>query len=271
MWHWIRDHHSKKILATGFPPEWQRMLTKNVTHFHRLHETEQKNLRDLVQVFIATKHWEGCGGLILDDEIKVTIAAHACLLVLALPHDLYRGVESIFVYPSTVVTPQRQLGVFEVVRDPIRGPVPILGEAHLRGPVILVWDSVLRSARHPERSHNVVYHEFAHKLDLLDGYADGTPPLQNAKQLARWVTVCSTEFLRLREIANSGKKSFLDAYGAVNEAEFFAVITEQFFDLPIKMKHHHPELYGILREFYNQDPAEGERRDNLAVPMSNRF
>jgi MtfA peptidase len=256
MWHWIRDHRRRNILETPFPSSWESYLEHNVAHYRRLDEGERKQLRDLVQVFVAEKHWGGCGGLVLNDEIRVTIAGEACLMILALPHDLYRGVDSILVYPSTVVTPERRLGVFEVSQGLSSSPIPILGQAQLLGPVILVWDSVLRSARHPESGHNVVYHEFAHKLDLLEGHADGTPPLDSPEQYRRWVEVCSKEFLRLRALSHLGKETFLDAYGAVSEAEFFAVVTEQFFDQPIAMKKRHPDLYGVLRDFYHQDPAE---------------
>ena len=256
MWNWIRDHHRKKILEATLPPEWEGYLARNLAYYPRLEENDRKHLRDLVQVFIAEKHWEGCGGLTLTDEMRVTIAGHACLMVLALPHDLYREVESIFVYPSTVVTPERPQGVFEAPMGLGAGPTPILGQAQVRGPVILVWDAVLRAARHPECGHNVVYHEFAHKLDMFEGHADGTPPLDSAEQYRRWADVCSREFLRLRASASDGKKTFLDSYGAVNEAEFFAVVTEQFFDQPVALKKHHAELYGILCDFYRQDPVE---------------
>jgi len=259
MWNWIRSHSRKKILETPFPIAWEDYLKRNVAHYVRLDETERKHFHDLVQVFVAEKHWEGCGGLLLNDEIRVTIAGLACLMVLALPHDLYRGVESIFVYPSTVVTPERRTGVFEIPSATSRGAVPILGQAQNRGPVILVWDSVLQSARHPEAGHNVVYHEFAHKLDMFDGQANGTPPLDSPEQYQRWVEVCSREFLRLRVLSEGGKRTFLDAYGAVNEAEFFAVVTEQFFDQPAALKRHHSDLYCILRGFYHQDPAERDR------------
>ena len=255
MWHWVRDHRRQKILEVPFPPEWEAVLRDNVAHYRRLGGDERRHLRDLVQVFVAEKHWEGCGGLALTDEIRVTIAAEACLMILALPHDVYRGVESILVYPSAVVAPERRLGVFEVATEPLPGPMPILGQAHLRGPVILVWDSVRQSARHPEGGHNVVYHEFAHKLDMLDGEANGTPPLESREQYARWVEICTRELVRLRAEADAGLPTFLDAYGATNEAEFFAVITEEFFDRPAALIEHHPDLYGILREFYRQDPA----------------
>ena len=255
MWHWLRDHRRKVVLESPFPAEWKAVLDRNVVHVRRLDQAARDQLHALIQVFIAVKRFEGCGGLEMTDDIRVTIAAQACLLVLALPHDLYRGVDSILVYPSTVVMPERQPGFFEVPRDVERGPTAILGEAQLRGPVILVWDSVLGGARHPERGHNVTYHEFAHKLDMLTGHADGTPPLESEAQRQRWVAVCSREFLHLKDMAQRGEPTFLDAYGAVNEAEFFAVVTEQFFDQPAPMKRHHPELYDLLRAFYRQDPA----------------
>ena len=256
MWNWIQGQHRKKILETSFPPTWEGYIERNVAHFRRLEENERKHLRDLVQVFVAEKNWEGCGGMVMNDEIRVTIAAQACLLVLNLPHDFYRKVDAILVYPSTIVTPERRIGVFEVPRGIVAGPTPILGEAQMRGPVILVWDSVLQNARHPESGHNVVYHEFAHKLDMYDGCPDGTPPLESKEQLQRWMAICSKEFLRLRKRTASGQRTFLDSYGAVNEAEFFAVITEQFFDQPEAMKQKHAELYEVLRDFYHQDPAQ---------------
>ena len=168
--------------------------------------------------------------------------------------------ESILIYPSVVEPPERHPGVFERVDSPLESPGPILGQAFAHGPVILVWDAVLHGARHPEQGHNVVYHEFAHKLDMLDGTADGTPPLADQDQLAEWVTVCSREYLRLRLLAEKGHKTFLDAYGATNEAEFFAVATEEFFDRPLALQEHAPDLYHILRAYYNQDPAGRVKR-----------
>jgi Mlc titration factor MtfA (ptsG expression regulator) len=226
-----------------------------VAHFRWLDEVERHRLRDLVRIFIAEKRWEGCGGLALGDEIRVTIAAHACLLVMNLPHELYRNVHTILVYPSTVVPTPRSIRAFEIPMRPVEGPVPILGQAQQRGPVVLVWDAVERTGRHPESGHNVVYHEFAHKLDMLDGCADGTPPLHGRAEYARWVRVCGREYEALRGRASRGKGGLLDAYGATNEAEFFAVATEHFFDQPTALRRRHPELYGVLQEFYRQDPA----------------
>jgi Mlc titration factor MtfA (ptsG expression regulator) len=121
--------------------------------------------------------------------------------------------------------------------------------------VILVWDAVLRGARHPEQGHNVVYHEFAHKLDMLDGAADGTPVFADRARFIEWVAVCSREFLRLRRLADEGEETFLDDYAATNEAEFFAVATEEFFDRPVALRENAPDLYRVLSAYYRQDPA----------------
>jgi len=262
MFHWLRDHSRAEARERPFPDEWETFVRSNVTHYSVLDDAERSELRAMMQVFMEEKQWEGCGGLELSDEIRVTIAAQACLLQLGLPHDYYHNVESILVYPSTVVPPEQQPGVFERVTTPIDASEPILGQAFSRGPVILVWDAVLHDARHPKLGHNVVYHEFAHKLDMLDGAADGTPPLAGEGQLDEWVEVCSREFLRLRALAAKGHTTFLDSYGATNEAEFFAVATEEFFDRPLALQRHSPDLYRILSGYYCQDPAERVTRSD---------
>jgi Mlc titration factor MtfA (ptsG expression regulator) len=255
MWHWIRDHRRKQILEAAFPSAWEAILAANVPHYRRLDEPERHQLRDLVQIFVAEKRWEGCGGLVIDDAMRVTIAAEACLIILALPHDLYRNVQTILVYPSAVVIPERRPSIFEIPTAPIAGPVGIVGEAQLRGPVILVWDEVRRTARHPERGHNVVYHEFAHKLDMLSGQADGTPPLSGSDQYKEWAHVFDKAFVQLRADRLVGRRTVLDSYAATNEAEFFAVVTEQFFDRPAALLAFDSELYRALAGFYRQDPA----------------
>lgn len=260
MFHWMRDHNREEIRLRPFPPEWESFVRRNVPHYDVLNTAEHAELHATIQVFLEEKDWEGCGGLDLTDEIRVTIAADACLLLLGLPHDYYRNVESILVYPSTVLLPEHQPGVFERVNAPVERAAPILGQAIAQGAVILVWDAVLHGARHPEQGHNVVFHEFAHKLDMLDGTADGTPPLVGHDQLGAWVEVCSREFLRLRDLAGQGHKTFLDAYGAKNEAEFFAVATEEFFDRPLALQKHSPDLYHVLGAYYRQDPAERMQR-----------
>jgi Mlc titration factor MtfA (ptsG expression regulator) len=163
------------------------------------------------------------------------------------------------VYPSTVV--RRGLHGSAVLPGAVtEAPLPLLGEARLHGPVVIVWDRALAQARHPERGHNVVYHEFAHKIDMADGTADGTPPGRDPSSYRRWVEVLTSEFAELRLRAEQGRSSVLDSYGATNRAEFFAVATEAFFDLPVELQRQHSDLYTVLAEFYRQDPAARVRR-----------
>ncbi|MBW1645082.1 MAG: zinc-dependent peptidase [Deltaproteobacteria bacterium] len=260
MYHWLREYRRKKILAEPFPPEWRAILAAEVKHYSFLNAEEKHHLEQLLQVFVGEKKFIGCNGLEIVDEIRVVIAADACMLILGLPHDLYRRLATILVYPSTVVVPPPKAGVF--TQSPLleRPAIPIAGQAFLNGPVILVWDEVKKESRHPERGHNVVYHEFAHYLDMLDGRADGTPELHSREQYRQWAEVFTAEFLALRRQLKAGEKTFFDPYGATNEAEFFAVATELFFDQPVKMQETHQALYAVMAAFYQQDTAERERR-----------
>ena len=255
MFSWLSNRRRKKLTQVPFPAVWEEIICRNVAHYCFLDEAERAHLRALIQIFIAEKYWEGAGGLELTDEIRVTISAQACLLLLGLPHNYYKNVQSIIVYPSTVVPPPRKPDFFENTMAPVDPVYPIIGQAFLRGPVIIIWDAALRGGRHPELGHNVIYHEFAHKLDMLDGSADGTPPLKDRAEYRDWVQTCTQEFLRLKNLTKNGKRSFLDSYGATNEAEFFAVATEQFFDQPRLMIEHAPDLYRVLKNYYCQDPA----------------
>ncbi len=255
MFSWFAKLRRKKLMQKTFSPAWENILCSNVAHYCILDDVERTHLRALIKVFVAEKKWERCGGLELTDEIRVTISALACLLLLGLPHNYYQNVETILVCPSTVVPPRHKLGFFETALAPVEDSRPIIGQAFQQGPVIIIWNATLHGGRHPELGHNVVYHEFAHKLDMLDGAADGTPPLRDRSEYRDWVQTCSREYLRLKDDAKRGKKSFLNAYGATSEAEFSAVATEQFFDQPLLMIKHAPDLYRILKEYYRQDPA----------------
>ena len=264
MFNWFRKRQRRKTLQKPFPQSWRDILGEMVIHYGYLDQAEKHQLEQLIQVFISEKNYEGCGGLELTDEIKVVIAAQACLLVLGLPSFQYAELQSILVYPTTVALPESRPGIFTQNWGIVPDQRAILGQAWLRGPVILVWDAVQRDTRHPERGHNVVYHEFAHILDMRDGAADGTPELESVHLYRQWVEICSKEFFRLKKNVESGDKNLLDPYGAVHEAEFFAVATELFFDRPMRMEKDHPELYDVLRAYYQQDTAARERRHRKA-------
>ena len=251
---WLTEHRRKKLLETPFPEAWIDILEDNVKAYSYLDDAEQKHLRDLAQVFIDEKTWEPCGGIeAITDEMRVTIGGSACLLIMGRDHDLMKEVDSILVYPSAVVLPQQPQGFFDGRPQLVGGERTVaLGVAHARGgPVVLAWDSVLSGAANAKDGNNVVIHEMAHKIDFLDGDADGTPPLETAEDRREWARVCNEAFLAHK----SGDEDFLRKYAQTNEAEFFAVATEVFFEKPKQMLHELPELYGLLARFYNLDLA----------------
>jgi Mlc titration factor MtfA (ptsG expression regulator) len=248
---WLKRRRREKALAEPFPAEWLRFLHENVALYDYLTEAEQAMLRDELRVFIAEKRWEGCGGLQITDEMKVTIAAQACLLVLAMEEeDYFALVKSILVYPSGYRGPSERDGATGFVFDD-----PREGEAWYRGPVVLSWAEVQKEGRDPTQGKNLVFHEFAHQLDMLDGEVDGTPPLPDARQARKWRRVMTAEYEQLIDDSEHGEASLLDEYGAKDEGEFFAVATECFFTRPVEMQQQHPSLYQLLQGYYRQDPA----------------
>lgn len=253
---WFKRRRRTALLRQPFPDAWLEVLRTNVAHYATLDAGEQSALRDLLRVFVAEKNWEGCGGLTITDEIKVTIAAEACLLLLGLEHDYFNRALSILVYPTQYAVPVRQQhGGIEWAGESQR-----LGEAWYRGPVVLSWEDVLYDCQNPGEGQNLVLHEFAHQLDFLDRESDGTPPLSNRSQYRKWQMVMTAEFERLIAESEAGQETLLDPYGATNEAEFFAVATECFFDQPIELRDEHGELYDLLREYFGQDPASRHER-----------
>lgn len=240
----------RALRRNGFPDEWHALISANVVHWRVLGDGQRELLEEYVLRLVTEKRWEAARGFTLTEEMQVTIAAQAALLVLGIGYEAYRGVGTIIVHPTTMQLTGERSGPIAGTRTD--APLPVLGVAHYDGPVIIAWDSARAGARHPERGHNVVYHEFAHKIDMLDGTVDGTPPLERDEQRRRWVEVCTAEFEALRAGTDDG---FLDGYAAVSPGEFFAVVTESFFDVPIRFEAAKPELYAVLRDFYRQDPA----------------
>lgn len=241
-----------KLRATPLPAEWLLILQRNVSLYRRLPPEDQRELQGHIQVFLAEKEFEGCGGLEITDEIRVTIAAQACILLLHRETDYYPGLHTILVYPTCYVAEDRRFSPDGVVTE---GPQARLGEAWQRGPVVLSWDEVLANAADVRDGHNVVFHEFAHKLDEEDGVEDGAPELPRRSMYVAWARVLGQEYERLCRDADAGRPTVLDTYGAENTAEFFAVATECFFTEPVQLLRRHPALYRELAEFYRQDPA----------------
>lgn len=246
MLRWFADRRRRRILAEPFPAAWDEIIDRNVLLAAWLSPAQRSRLRERVQVFVAEKHWEGCGGLELDDEMRVTIAGSACLMILGRDHDLLREVESILVYPSTVLLPEPARGTFDGRPIVVGEPTAVLGVAHGGGPVVLAWDSVLAGARNARDGRNLVVHEIAHKIDFLDGAADGTPPLDTKAERERWAHACTEAY----QAHLTGDEDLLGDYATTNEAEFFAVATETLFTRPHELAFENPALHALLADFY---------------------
>lgn len=253
LFNWFTRRRRRAILARPFPNEWSEIISSNVWHASLLDDQQQEKLRRLVQVFTAEKNWEGCGGLSITDEIKVTIAALASLLVVGQPDDFFFDhVLSVLVYPTAYIAPTANIGRAGIV---VEEGVPRLGEAWYRGPVVLSWEDSLAGGRWERPGHNLVLHEFAHQLDMINGHiVDGVPPLPTRQQTERWTEVFEAEYQLLVEECHNSYHPWLDCYAATNHAEFFAVLTESFFERPHAVRSHRPNLYELLRDFYRLDP-----------------
>ncbi len=240
-----RRSRRRRALAAPFPADWQAAIRRNIPPYSKLSPEMQQQVQDYTQEFLYDKSFEGCGGLALNDEIKVTIAAQASLLLLNRKVRCYPRLYSVLVYPSAYVAKG------EADEKSVR-----LGESWQTGAVVLAWDSVKHGAANFADGHNLVIHEFAHQLDQEDGSADGAPILDGGSSYAAWARVLSREYERLRKRVGKGKKTVMDAYGASHPAEFFAVASEAFFEKPWQLCSKHPELYDELRKFYQVDPLE---------------
>jgi Mlc titration factor MtfA (ptsG expression regulator) len=251
MFDFFKNRRREALLKQPLTLEERAVLDKNVPYLAGLSPEDRHELEGLVRLFVAEKHFEGCGGLALTDEIKLTIAAQACLLLLHRETDIYPNVDSILVYPSAYRVPTEQHdGLVVLQEDQAR-----LGESWQRGLVVLSWDHALSGAAQPHDGQNVVLHEFAHQLDGEDGPMNGTPVLGARARYTSWAHVLGDEFDELSRRLHAGRRTDIDPYGATNPAEFFAVVTEMFFEKPRALKRRHGELYAELAAFYRQDPA----------------
>ncbi len=246
---WWRRRKRRKLLAAPFPADWQRVLD-GLDLYRDIGPGDRAALRDLVRVFATEKRWEGCGGLAMSDEIRVVFSAQACRVILRLDHAYYRRVRTILVYPAAY----RQRHVSSAGGAVSAEWQANAGESWSGGPIVLSWRDVERGERRGDDGKNLVYHEFAHALDCLDGWADGIPPASSTVH-ARWEHIAARELEALRQDLARGRRTLLDPYGATNPAEFFAVATECFFERPRDLRRKHPELYELLAGFYRQDLA----------------
>lgn len=247
---WWRQHRADRI---EIPDALWRQVEAGLPFLAHLTAGERTHLRDLARQFIAEKQWSGAQGLHLTPRIQLTIALQACLPILHLGLDWYAGWVGIVVYPGDFVIPRRIIDEDGVVHE---FDDEVMGEAWYGGPVLVSW------FEHPEDTDgiNVVIHEFAHKLDMKSGDADGMPPLHAGMSRRCWIEVMSNAFQDFRQRVDGGEETPLDPYGAELPTEFFAVASEAFFQEPALLDSEYPDVYAQLRGFYGQDPLQNRNR-----------
>jgi Mlc titration factor MtfA (ptsG expression regulator) len=234
-----------------FPLDWIPILERNVPLYKRLPASLQKQLHGHINVLLAEKTFKGCGGLKITDEIKLTIAAQAALLLLNEHRNYFSKLRLILVYPDVFIANQTTaLGDYYLEQKQIKA-----GESWRIGILVLSWENIKRDIHNWKDGHNIILHEFAHQLDQEGGKASGVPILKKKADYLRWGRVFRTEYEQLQRDLEQGLKTVIDAYGATEPAEFFAVATEAFFEKPIQMQQKHPELYHELRRYYQLDPT----------------
>jgi Mlc titration factor MtfA (ptsG expression regulator) len=252
--YWLA-YRRKRLLETAFPAEWRRILRERVPLVRKMPQHLQMQLKKHMQVFIAEKSFLGCGGLQVTEEMRVVIAAQACLLILNRATDYFANVRQILVYPGAFVVNKVSVDAAGVHQE---GAEVRLGESWTQGQVVLSWDDALHGARVADDGYNVVIHEFAHQLDQENGAARGAPPplLGDATHDAqRWSEVFRAAYAHLQAQARSGEQGLIDYYGAQDPAEFFAVVSEVFFEQPQALAAEYPALYQELQGYYKLDPA----------------
>ena len=232
MW-FFKKYRREKIANQPFPAKWLSIIKENVPYYRLLSAEDEKELQRHILIFMAEKKFTGCGGLQITDEIKVTIAAQACILLLHRQTDYYPDLRSILVYPAAYVAKAiRHLpgGIVEEGYD-VR-----LGESWHRGSVVLSWDDIRRDAFDIHDGHNVVFHEFAHQLDSSEGRGDSSAVLQRPSSFIAWARVLHKAYSRFQRDLTGNKPTVLGPYAAENPAEFFAVATECFFERPKELQ-----------------------------------
>ena len=204
-------------------------------------------LHDRTKIFTAEKNWEGLDGMVVTDEMRVTIAAQACIMLLGVNDFYFDNVKSVLIFPDTF---QREINDGTGV-----GAQHLSGEAWQGGPIVLSWNSVLRGCRNESSGNNVVIHEFAHALDGLDGEMGGNIVFDDQESRDAWQSVVQQGYDELVDASRAGRRTVLDHYGATNKAEFFAVATEAFFEQPVPLRRHHAQLYELLVKYFRIDPS----------------
>jgi MtfA peptidase len=242
-----------RLKSRLFSPLWKAIIENNLPIYAQLSPSDRQRLQGHIQVFLAEKQFIGCSGLQVTEEMKLTIAAVACLLLLNERGEYFPKLRSILIYPSTYfVTETTRTGNYIVEET----RVARLGESWTNDQLVLSWEQVQQDTRNWQDGHNVVLHEFAHQLDQEDGKAEGVPILSRRSDYPMWAQVMTAAYQQLCHDVQRGVKTVMDSYGTTNPTEFFAVATETFFEKPHQLQQQHPALYQMLQNYYQIDPVD---------------
>lgn len=241
-----------KLCREPFPAIWRRILDDNVPIGRQLPAPLQTAFAKHVRVFLDEKHFEGCGGLTVTDEMRVTIAGYACLLLLHEPAGYYPRLGTVVIYPESFAAPIRATDRIGIVTETVEER---LGESWQEGTVVLAWDSIRAIIQGSSGDCNVVVHEFAHQIDAQHGLTAGAPMLALGERYRDWEELLVAEKSRQRTAQRRGRPAILDPYAFTSPEELFAVATETFYMRPVRFKSNHPELYAELQAVYGVDPA----------------
>lgn len=248
---WVARRRAR-LRARPFPATWWCIVQQRVPQVRRLPEALQLELQRQILVFLAEKGFIGCDGFVVDDEVRVTIAAQACLLTVNQPRrEYYPALRLVLVYPGPFFVDRCIPDACGIVAEQ---RTVMVGESWSQGRVVLSWPDVVDGAAIDDDGRNVAIHEFAHQLDQEKGHATGAPLLFSRRRYAEWSSVLSAAYARLREDLEAGRPTLIDPYGATSPAEFFAVVSEVFFEQPDRLAAADPALYGQFRDFYHLDP-----------------
>jgi Mlc titration factor MtfA (ptsG expression regulator) len=251
LWPSIVAWRRGRVRRQPFPAKWRAALKRHVPYVYLLPADLQLQLKKRIQVFIAEKPFIGCAGLEVTDEMRVVVAAQACMLLLNRATDNFANLRQVLMYPGAFVVDRALPQAGGVLRDERH---VLAGESWSQGQVLLSWDDVLAGAATVDDGRNVVMHEFAHQLDQADGHANGAPPLPRGADSKRWRRVFDAEYNRLHRQLAQGESPLLGSYAATNPAEFFAVATEVFFEQPRLLADDSPALFAELAAFYCVNP-----------------
>jgi Mlc titration factor MtfA (ptsG expression regulator) len=249
---WFKKWRRSNLSRRKFPAEWESIVQKNVPYYNRISGNDKKEFQTHTQILLSEKTFEGCNELEITDEITVTIAAFASILLMHRQTDYYPRLTTILVYPQAYVVPNKEHLPGGVVAEGIEVRE---GESWSHGIVVLSWQDIQKASKGMAKGHNVVLHEFAHQIDTGFEEEENSQFLSDLRGFSNWLEGMQADFEQLKNDAIENRYTFLDKYGALNEAEFFAVATEFFFEIPKEFQKAQPNLYHKLKIFYNQDPA----------------